>query len=261
MRLPAAEHWRCVDFVSDLHLSPALPLTTAAFERYLQQGVDGHRPDALFLLGDVFEVWVGDDALHPETATDTDSRHLQRCAAAVQAAAQRTKVHWMAGNRDFLLGTDACERMGMSALPDPCALTLGAETVLLSHGDIGCLDDTEYQRFRAQVRHPDWMATFLAQPLAQRWAQAYAMRERSQARQAESASGWADVDTGWSQAQLNACSGHTLIHGHTHRPATHLMDDGRQRVVLSDWDMDHAPARAQVLRWQHGQWRRLDITD
>ena len=84
MRLQAAAHWRCVDFVSDLHLSSALPLTTAAFERYLQQGVDGHRPDALFLLGDVFEVWVGDDALHPETATDSDSRHLQRCAEAVQ---------------------------------------------------------------------------------------------------------------------------------------------------------------------------------
>ncbi len=260
MRLQAAAHWRCVDFVSDLHLSPALPLTTAAFERYLQQGVDGHRPDALFLLGDVFEVWVGDDALHPETATDTDSRHLQRCAAAVQTAAQHTKVHWMAGNRDFLLGPDAYERMGMSALPDPCALTLGDETVLLSHGDIGCLDDTEYQRFRAQVRHPDWIDAFLAQPLLQRWGQAHAMRERSQAHQAAFDGTWADVDAVWSQAQLNVNQSHKLIHGHTHRPATHPLEHGRQRLVLSDWDMDHPPARAQVLRWQDGQWRRLNIT-
>jgi UDP-2,3-diacylglucosamine hydrolase len=260
MRLQAAAHWRCVDFVSDLHLSPALPLTTAAFERYLQQGVDGQRPDALFLLGDVFEVWVGDDALHTELATDTDSRHLQHCAAAVQAAAQHSAVHWIAGNRDFLLGADACQHMSMSALPDPCALTLGTETVVLSHGDAGCVDDTDYQRFRAQVRHLDWRAAFLALPLGERWAQAHAMRERSQARQAQTDAVWADVDTAWSQAQLNSWQGSKLIHGHTHRPGSHPLAGGHERVVLSDWDLDHTPARAQVLRWQAGQWRRHPIT-
>ena len=260
MQLQAAEHWRCVDFVSDLHLSVALPLTTLAFERYLQQGVDGHRPDALFLLGDVFEVWVGDDALDTATATDADSRHLQHCAAALQTAALHTDLHWMAGNRDFLLGHDACTAMGMTGLPDPCSLRLGPQTVLISHGDAGCLDDTDYQRFRTQVRHPGWIGAFLAQPLAQRWAQAHAMRQRSQANQARKAMVWADVANAWSVAQLEIFQSEMLIHGHTHRPATHRIDGGRQRVVLSDWDLDHTPVRAQVLRWQVGQWRRIDLS-
>ncbi len=260
MVIHAAPHWQRVDFVSDLHLHSGLPKTTQAFLNYLTQGVNGQRPDALFLLGDVFEVWVGDDVLEFSRA-DPDPEHgfLQHCAAALRQATQTTTLHWMAGNRDFLLGAAACQAMGMRALPDPTALVLGAHTLLLSHGDAGCTSDTAYQTFRSEVRSATWQQRFLQQPLAQRWAQARAIRAQSAAGK-QAAAVWSDVDSAWADAQLQRHGASTLLHGHTHRPATHTLPSGCQRWVLSDWDLDHpGPGRAEVLRWHQGDWQRLPL--
>lgn len=258
MRAPA--HWQTVDFVSDLHLHSSLPRTTEAFLNYLQQGVNGQRPDALFLLGDVFEVWVGDDALDPAVADeDPDNGYLQRCAAALAAAGAHTELHWMAGNRDFLLGEAACTAMGMRPLADPCPLILADSTVLLSHGDAGCTSDTVYQTFRREVRSADWQTRFLEQALPTRWAQARAIRSRSEAGKQGAPDAYADVASDWALAALSRHQASRLIHGHTHRPADHALPGGRSRWVLSDWDLDHGQPRAEVLRWHGGQWQRHSL--
>lgn len=258
MRAPA--HWQTVDFVSDLHLHSGLPRTTEAFLSYLQQGVHGQRPDALFLLGDVFEVWVGDDTLDPAVAADDpDNGYLQRCAAALAVAGAHTELHWMAGNRDFLLGESACAVMGMRPLADPFPLTLADSTVLLSHGDAGCTSDTAYQVFRQEVRSAAWQERFLAQALPTRWAQARAIRARSEASKHGGADVWADVDSHWALAALKRHQASRLIHGHTHHPADHPLPDGHGRWVLSDWDLDHGTPRAEVLRWACGRWQRHSL--
>ena len=153
----------------------------------------------------------------------------------------------MHGNRDFLFGADAAARAGCALLADPTVLHFGAQRWLLSHGDLLCLGDVDYLRFRAQVRTTSWQADFLAQPLAQRRAVARGLREQSEQRKRSGAS-YADVDAGMTQDWLRTAGAATLIHGHTHKPADHQLDAGQRRLVLSDWDAAATPARAEVLR-------------
>lgn len=245
-RLPEAARTRCdlpanvrqVDFISDLHLQPGMPATGAAFRTHLQC-TDA---DALVLLGDVFEAWVGDDSLSlPFEAGWAD---------ALQAFSRERPVWFLVGNRDFLLGRGFAERSGCRPLPDPCRMVASwGESLLLTHGDALCIDDQDYQRFRAQVRQPAWQQAFLARPLAERQAVAQSMRDASQAhQQAMRADQWADVDPALAARWLDEAEGATsLIHGHTHRPGDHPCGSG-QRRVLSDWDLDHGH-RAEVLRW------------
>jgi UDP-2,3-diacylglucosamine hydrolase len=258
---PAA--WRAIDFISDLHLSPQLPRTVAAWADVLLHTT----ADAICMLGDVFEVWVGDD-----------SRHLpfeRALVEQIKAASARRPVFFMHGNRDFLVGNTLCAEAGMSLLPDPTCLQAWGRRWLLTHGDAQCLSDHRYQAFRTQVRSPAWQQNFLDQPLAARVAQAQAMRRASQQhQQARSPHGDAatgashgtptalsaaptdgdtlgDLDAELCRAQLTASAAAVLIHGHTHRPADHDLGDGLQRQVLSDWDLDDAgPPRAEVLRLQ-----------
>lgn len=234
--LTAAPHWRTVEFISDLHLQAAEPATFEAWSGYLQ----ATSADAVFILGDLFEAWPGDDAAdEPGFAAD--------CAAVLQAAAQRRPLFFMHGNRDFLVGPVLLGRAGLNLLDDPTVLAFAGRRWLLSHGDALCLGDTAYLSFRAEVRQPAWQQAFLAQPLAQREALARALRAESEARKRIGVP-YADVDAEAARAWLGAAGAQALIHGHTHRPAEHLLGPGLRRIVLSDWDAQADPPRLEVLR-------------
>lgn len=236
--LIAPARWRCIDFISDLHLSVDTPATFDAWEHYLTHT----SADAVLMLGDLFEVWVGDDMRHDAFEA--------RCVHAMAAAAQHRTLAFMAGNRDFLVGAELLGAAGVSRLNDPTLLIAFGQRVLLSHGDALCLDDTDYQAFRRMVRSADWQRDFLAQPLAERQRYAREVRRESEARKRAHASpqDWADVDDTAAAQCLHAAQATDLVHGHTHRPATHDLGDGLQRHVLSDWELDHPPLRAEVLR-------------
>ena len=235
------QHWQRIDFISDLHLDAHEPATFDAWAKHM-----AHTPsDALFILGDLFEVWVGDDT--------QDSFSLE-CGAVLKATAQRIPVYFMCGNRDFLVGANLLNNTDMQALSDPTVLDLGCidgttlTRILLSHGDALCLDDHDYLAFRAQVRLPEWQATFLAKPLAERQAYARSVREQSEALK-RSHSNYADVDTHAAISWLKATNAQVLLHGHTHKPATHDLGNDLSRWVLSDWHADSQPPRLEVTSW------------
>jgi UDP-2,3-diacylglucosamine hydrolase len=236
--LAAPDDWRAVEFISDLHLSPATPRTTAAWQRYLRE-TDA---DAVFLLGDIFEVWVGDDSAQL-AGFEADA------AVTLADSARRRFTAFMAGNRDFLLGDALLARCGVRRLADPTRLDAWGHAVLLSHGDELCVGDTAYQRFRSEVRGAAWQQRFLSQPLADRRALARTMRDASeQLKRAARPEDWADVDDTAAAQWLREAGCTRLIHGHTHRPGRVPLADGLERVVLSDWDLDHGAPRAEVLR-------------
>lgn len=252
-RAPA--HWQAVDFISDLHLQATQANTVQAWRDYLLHPT-GQRPDALVILGDLFEVWIGDDVLQ-----DPQS-FASQCAQALRAFAAATPVFFLCGNRDFLLGPVALSASGMQALADPTVLDFHGHRWLLSHGDALCLDDVDYQRFRAQVRSAQWQQAFLSRPLSEREAVARDLRERSEAHKqtvAHDPELWADVDAQAAREWLQRAGARTLIHGHTHRPAEHDLGDGLRRVVLSDWDADASPPRLEVLRLDAHGLRRLPL--
>ncbi|AEG92627.1 UDP-2,3-diacylglucosamine diphosphatase [Ramlibacter tataouinensis] len=239
--LAAAPGWRAVDFISDLHLQAGEPATFEAWRRYMASTP----ADAVFILGDLFEVWIGDDAAEgPGFAAD--------CEAVLREAAARRPVFLMHGNRDFLVGEGLARRTGTRLIGDPTVLAFAGRRWLLTHGDMLCLADTKYLAFRAQVRTPQWARDFLAQPLAQRQEVARRLREGSQAQQREVAE-YADVDAAAAREWLRAAGAQVMIHGHTHRPGEHGLGDGLRRVVLSDWDAASQPPRLQALRLEAGQ--------
>lgn len=254
--LHAPAHWRVVDFISDLHLQVSEPLTVRAWEQYLVQT----RADAVFMLGDLFEVWVGDDG--PQ-ARDEDAGFERHCLEVMHSAAARIDLSFMHGNRDFLFGTVAAQAAKLRLLDDPTVLVFGGCRWLLSHGDALCLDDTDYLKFRAQVRAPAWQQAFLAQPLAERRAIARGLRQQSESRKHSGAT-YADVDADMTRSWMQAAHAPTLIHGHTHKPADHALGNNQNRYVLSDWHVDANSSRAGVLRLQFGadgtlQVRRLGL--
>ena len=241
--LPAAANWRVVDFISDLHLQESEPQTVHVWEHYLAHT----RADAVFILGDLFEVWIGDDVLHPPAAAAQPACFEDRCARSLHAASRQRELFFMHGNRDFLFGPAAARACGLRLLADPTVFSFAGQRWLLSHGDALCLQDSDYLQFRAQVRSPKWQQDFLAQPLAERRAIALDLRAQSEARK-RSGARYADVDSAAAIRCLQAVDAQVLIHGHTHRPAEHDLGAGLRRQVLSDWDGAATPARAQVLR-------------
>jgi UDP-2,3-diacylglucosamine hydrolase len=245
--LHAPPSWRMVDVVSDLHLQAGEPATFDAWRRYM-----GETPaDAVFILGDLFEAWVGDDAaVAPGFAGD--------CASVLQAAAGRLAVFFMHGNRDFLVGDGFLQSCHTTPLSDPTVLSFAGLRWLLTHGDALCLADTEYMKFREQVRTPGWQREFLAKPLAERQAIARNLREQSEARRRSGAQ-YADVDSAAAGALLDAADAQVLIHGHTHRPADHALG-GRRRIVLSDWDAASTPPRLQALRLSGAGAQRVALS-
>ncbi len=246
--LAAPAHWRTVDFLSDLHLQASEPATLAAWRHYLQTTP----ADALFILGDLFEVWVGDDAL------DEPGSFEARACALLQAASRRHALFFLHGNRDFLIGPGFARCTGVTLLHDPTVLVWQGQRLLLSHGDALCLQDVDYQRFRQQARSQAWQQHFLAQPLAQRRAQARGIRAESEARK-QSGAVYADVDAAAAAAWLQAARAATLVHGHTHRPGEHALGPGLARTVLSDWDLAAHPPRADVLRLSAAGLERIAI--
>jgi len=245
-RVEFGDALRVVDFISDIHLCETMPATAAAWERLLATT----RADALFMLGDLFEVWVGDDAR---------SRAFEaRCIEAIAAAARRVPVFVQHGNRDFLLGAGFAEATGARLLADPARITAFGRTVLATHGDELCVDDVPYQIFRQQVRNPAYQRQLLAQPLEARLALAAKMRAESRARHDEPVT-FADVDPALAKQWLADAGTDTMIHGHTHRPGTQALD-GWTRHVLSDWDLDSPVPerrRAEVLRWTAEGFARI----
>jgi UDP-2,3-diacylglucosamine hydrolase len=245
----APPEWSRIDFVSDLHLASDMPITCEAWEEYLR----ATPADAVFILGDLFDAWIGDDARHQGFEA--------RCAAVLARAASRCRVAFMAGNRDFLVGKELLDACGVMALPDPIVLLAFGQRVLLSHGDALCLSDTAYQRYREQVRSPQWQAAALALPLDERRRMAARMRHASEQRNAngEFPPASADVYPAAALAWMHQTAAQVLVHGHTHRPGSAPMAPGHLRHVLSDWDLDHAGTRprAEVLRFTRGGFARL----
>ena len=245
--LIAAPAWRAIDFISDLHLQASEAATFNVWRQYMQ-----HTPaDAVFILGDLFEVWVGDDALQ-------SGSFESQCAEVIRQTAARIPIFFIHGNRDFLVGSALMGQCNTRLLDDPSVLVFNGQRWLLSHGDALCIDDLPYMQFRAQVRSSEWQQAFLAKPLAERQAIARGLRQQSEA-QKKAGTVYADVNTQVARQWLLAAKARTLIHGHTHQPAAHDLADGMRRVVLSDWDADAKPARAEVLRLSADGLQRITL--
>ena len=231
-------------FISDLHLDDARPEVTDLFGRFIDGEARG--ADALYILGDLFEAWVGDD--DPSGTGAFVASKLRALSGA------GVPVFFMHGNRDFLVGPGYADRAGMTLLHDPSVVMLHGRPVLLMHGDTQCTDDVAYQQFRAQSRDPRWMAQFLSQPLAARQAfagQARAASREHQAglRDAGAMDAITDVAPATVEETFRRFGIDTLVHGHTHRPAVHdLTVDGRacQRIVLGDWHEQGSVLRADA---------------
>jgi UDP-2,3-diacylglucosamine hydrolase len=244
----APVNWRTVDLISDLHLQAADQATFDTWRGYLETSP----ADAIFILGDLFEVWIGDDAA-------TLPGFETQCADVLRAATARRPVFFMHGNRDFLLGPVFAAQCGMTLIDDPTVLVLHDKRWLLSHGDLLCLEDTEYLRFRAQVRTPAWKDAVLARPIEERRALARSVRAQSEDRKHSPDMVWADVDADAARDWLRRARATTLVHGHTHKPAVHPLGDGLQRIVLSDWDVTAHPPRAQLLCISSAGAQRVDL--
>lgn len=241
----ASASWQAIEFISDLHLSAALPRTFKAFAAHLRSS----DADAIYLLGDVFEAWIGDDIRTlPFEA---------RCVEVLADAAQRRTMALMVGNRDFLVGDTLLTDSGLQKLADPTVLEAFGQRVLLMHGDALCLSDLPYQRFRSEVRAPAWQAAFLARPLAERLQIARQLRAASTAAQ-QGFDNQPDVDVDREAALrwMDAAGCSQLVHGHTHRPGSQPWAADRWRHVLSDWDLDHGD-RAEVLRLTRAGFERV----
>ena len=216
-------------FVSDLHLAIERPAMAAAFERLLEG--PALSAEALYILGDLFDYWAGDDDL----AEPFNARVVSKLAAATALGAT---IFFMRGNRDFLIDEDFALITGVQILDEPTLIKTGDARTVLVHGDTLCTDDTDYQRFRAEVRDPKWQRRFLATPLEERRRQIAGMRAKSETEKRGKSMATMDVNAAAVNALFRSCRASLLIHGHTHQPGTHsLQVDGRpcERRVLADW--------------------------
>lgn len=221
-------------FISDLHLTGERPDITRLFLGFLAN--DARRADALYILGDLFEYWIGDDVLAGEVAAQEDYRAIVAALKALTASG--VPVFVMHGNRDFLLGEDFARATGCRLLPDPTVIELHGRKTLLMHGDLLCSDDIEYQQVRLRVRDPRFIQGFLARPVPEREALVRDYRAQSKAVTSQKKPEIMDVNADTVLATMQAHRVQRLIHGHTHRPAVHaLTADGqaRERIVLGDW--------------------------
>ncbi len=227
-RLTLAPHLR-IGFISDLHLDPARPDIADRFQAFLAS-VE-RRLDVLFILGDLFEYWVGDDGI--------DRCGYRDYVAALGAAAGRLeRLYLMHGNRDFLIGEALCRETGCTLVEDPCVAEIGELRVLLAHGDAYCTDDLGHMAFRGQTRQTAWQQAFLSQSLQERLDFARRARAASELGKAEKSMQIMDVNRGAVDRALEHSGVRLMIHGHTHRPALHRHRiNGRERLraVLGDW--------------------------
>lgn len=228
-------------FISDLHLCASRPAITQAFLNFLK--TDAKQAEKLFILGDLFEYWAGDD--------DLDHPDHQNIIQALKTLSQHTAIYFIHGNRDFLIGETFSEATGATILSDPSELNLYGHRVLLSHGDALCTDDVEYQAFKKLVRNQDWQTKFLGLPLSQRKAQIEELRKKSEQEKSHKSSIIMDINAQALATLLETFNYPMLfIHGHTHRPAVHQLNLANHhctRIVLGDW-------------YEQGSCLRLDET-
>lgn len=228
-------------FISDLHLCKSRPEITELFVTFLQLQQEG---DTLYILGDLFEVWIGDDAIDATVAPVIEALN--------QLSDRSIKCHVMHGNRDFLLGQGFEAASGCQLIDEPTTISLDGKATLLMHGDTLCTDDLEYQAFRKQIRDPAFTTEFLSHPIEKRIAIASQFREESRSRSREKSAEIMDVNQSAVEQTMQAHNVRHLIHGHTHRPAQHHFElDGEQhqRTVLGDWYH-----QGSVLRYANGEF-------
>jgi len=224
-------------FISDLHLEADRPDIGKQFLRFLEEEVS--QADDLYILGDLFEAWVGDD--DPNTHYFTVKRALRKLAD------NGVPVYFMHGNRDFMIGDRFANETGIKILPDPFKVSMYGQKALLSHGDILCTNDLQYQQIRKMTRNPEWQATMRAKPLRERLAVAEEARLQSLERTINLNMNIMDVTQDAVEKIMKEYEVDVLLHGHTHRPAVHVVDiDGRKgkRIVLGDWY-----TQGSVVRW------------
>jgi UDP-2,3-diacylglucosamine hydrolase len=230
-------------FISDLHLNAQTPRTLAAFEEFCMQLAG---TQALYVLGDLFEAYVGDDDL----AAPVNQRI---CTALRSVHARGIALFFMHGNRDFLVRQGFAQATGAQLLPDPVVHTVAGTPLLISHGDAWCTGDIAYQQFRAQARSAQWQDQLLALPLAQRKAQAAALRLQSESEKRLKAAGIMDIELAAIRRAAHTHQAQTIVHGHTHRPAVHHHTASAAapplvRYVLSDWDFETSTPHGNALR-------------
>ena len=233
-------------FISDLHLEASRPEMGDQFLRFLAG--EARDAEALYILGDLFEAWLGDDDPNPYYAGIKQGIKTFTSTG--------VPSYFMHGNRDFMIGDDFATDTGVQLLADPLVVDLYGQPVLLSHGDALCTDDEQYQQVRAMTRNPDWQAMMSAKSIEERIAFAVQARKVSMARGESLSDEIVDVNQGAVEALLREQGVETMLHGHTHRPAVHEFDlDGRaaKRIVLGDWY-----EQGSVVRWD-ADGPRLEI--
>ncbi|MCE2460452.1 MAG: UDP-2,3-diacylglucosamine diphosphatase [Pseudomonadales bacterium] len=212
-------------FISDLHIDETRPAVLAGLQRLVE--TEASTVDALFILGDLVEVWVGDDDDGPVAASLRET---------LTAASRRCALYVMHGNRDFLIGPTFASDTGATLLDDPSVVEIDNDRVLLAHGDAYCTRDAEYQRIRALFRSTTWQTGVLASSLEERRALAASLRAKSIAANENKAANIMDVTPSSIQSALDDADVSLMIHGHTHRPGIHDLGGDRRRIVLGDWD-------------------------
>jgi UDP-2,3-diacylglucosamine hydrolase len=236
-------------FVSDLHLDAERPDAIDAFVDFVER--ECIRCERLFILGDLFEVWVGDDDDDPVLARAID--------AIASLRAYEVPCYIMHGNRDFLLGDDFAARTGAKILTDYVTIDVYGQSLLLTHGDLLCTDDTAYMKLRATVRDAQWQSAFLERPIQERRQIAASMRERSKSETAMKAEDIMDVNQTAVEQTLRSHDVKILIHGHTHRPGVHRFElDGEAatRIVLGDWYTE-----GTILQWERSGFKLRTLLD
>ncbi len=224
-------------FISDLHLETDRPDIGKQFLEFMKG--EARTADELYILGDLFEAWVGDD--DPNTHYFTVKRAIR------QLGDSGVPVFFMHGNRDFMVGRAFARETGVTILPDPHRITLYGQRVLLSHGDVLCTDDIQYQRIRAMTRDPEWQTKMREKPLKERLAIAQEARRQSMERTINMSLEIMDVNQQAVEAMIREHDVDVLLHGHTHRPAVHEVDLGKRRakrIVLGDWY-----TQGSMVRW------------
>ena len=239
-------------FISDLHLRAERPDLTERFAAFLADTAAA-KTEALFILGDLFEYWIGDDDL-------ADPFNAQVCKLLRDLADQGTHIFFIAGNRDFLIGETFAAATGIRLLGENQKVGAGDTAILLMHGDTVCTDDIPYQEFRRMVRSPGWQRTFLDRPLAERRAEVENLRRRSAEAMQGKTAAIMDANNASICEALTAHGCTRLIHGHTHQPGhevIQLASGGAERWVLSDWDTE----RGDALEIDAAGIRRIDLSN
>lgn len=231
-------------FISDLHLDASRPEVTRGFYQFLESRAK--QAHALYILGDFFEVWIGDD---------DDAALCVEVKAKLKQFSQHTPLYVMPGNRDFLYGQQFCHDTGATLLDDPTVIDLYGQQTLLMHGDSLCIDDHEYMAFRSQARSPEWQAQLLAQSLEARRQLAAQLRQQSKSMSAMKADDIMDVNQAEVVQQMQNHQTQLLIHGHTHRPQRHPISENAERIVLGDWGKQGWCVEANEHSIELQQWQ------